>query len=103
MIPCTYETIVQARETIRQLHQHYCTVHIKWIPSHVDIRYNKIADQLAKRAVERMFKTMDADNDDDFDRLVMNTSKISLGAICCLIRATLRSAWQKMWSDGNAP
>jgi len=98
-----YETLIQARDIIRQLHQLNCTVHIKWIPSHVGIQHNETADQLAKKAVERMCKVMHADNDDDFDELIRNTSKITLGAICCLIRATLRRTWQKMWSNSGAP
>jgi len=98
-----YETIAQARDIIRQLQQLNCTVHIKWIPSHVDIQNNEIADLLAKKAVETMCKIMAAVDDTDFDQLIMNTSKITLGAICCLIRAILKRTWQKMWSDGSGP
>jgi len=79
------KTIEKIRESVHRLHAQNITTKITWIPGHVDLHMNELADKAAKEGAEQ-------------SSTLITTTSNHIGIIRQHIRSLSRRKWQSSWN-----
>ena len=71
---------------------HNIHIHLEWVPGHMDIEGNELADKYAKRAI-----TGDIFCTDDLPDLLKKHLLVSIGALKANWKKSIPQRWRKAW------